>query len=304
MAKITAKIRVGDYSSSDNSFDIKFQLRPATENGPEFTFSFGPMLLCIPDETRFWLAGFGLSDEKIRQVQEEVLEWLHKPRARLGSTWYDLIWSRVELAIKIEKERRGKAEAERIAMEAPCLDWAMSALDELEDEPESVDRIIAIETAGLDEDTSTASSLIHPILAKKLAKMKTDHELLWHVHAANALPEPSDFEDLLYKLEDLAAKRQMLSTWHERETHPDYYETCDKVDDAREAILDHVEAMKQVPSATPAAPRSLPTAAIGKAVNVIHTHARRFLTPMSLREHDFLRSVIQEEIERVVGGVL
>ncbi len=134
MAKITAKIRVGDYSSSDNSFDIKFQLRPASENGPEFTFTFGLMLLCIPDETRFWLAGFGLSDQQIRQSQEEVLEWLHKPRTRLGGTWYDLIWGRIELAIKIEKERRGKAEAERILVAAPCLDWAMEALDELEAE--------------------------------------------------------------------------------------------------------------------------------------------------------------------------
>ncbi|MGO7353861.1 hypothetical protein ACCS66_03895 [Rhizobium ruizarguesonis] len=50
--------------------------------------------------------------------------------------------------------------------------------------------------------------------------------------------------------------------------------------------------------------RDIARQAIGKAVNVIHTHARRFLTPMSLREHNFLRSVIQEEVERVVGGVL
>ncbi|NEI64975.1 hypothetical protein [Rhizobium leguminosarum] len=47
-----------------------------------------------------------------------------------------------------------------------------------------------------------------------------------------------------------------------------------------------------------------PAKAIDKAVNVIHTHARRFLTPMSLREHDILRSIIQDEIEKVVGGVL
>ncbi|UFW65810.1 hypothetical protein RlegWSM1455_07245 [Rhizobium laguerreae] len=48
----------------------------------------------------------------------------------------------------------------------------------------------------------------------------------------------------------------------------------------------------------------LPTEAIDKAVNTIHTHTRRFLTPMSLREHDFLRSIIQQEIEKVVGGML
>jgi len=33
-------------------------------------------------------------------------------------------------------------------------------------------------------------------------------------------------------------------------------------------------------------------------------NAIRFLTTMSVREHDFLPSIIQEEIGKVVGGVL
>jgi hypothetical protein len=42
---------------------------------------------------------------------------------------------------------------------------------------------------------------------------------------------------------------------------------------------------------------------IDGAVDAIHKTAIRFMTPSTMREHDFLRSVIQEEIEKVVAGV-
>ncbi|WP_172717292.1 hypothetical protein [Neorhizobium sp. T6_25] len=51
-------------------------------------------------------------------------------------------------------------------------------------------------------------------------------------------------------------------------------------------------------------PRSTPAASIEDAVTSIHRHVRRFMSPATPREHDFLRAIIQEEIERVVGGVL
>ncbi|MGX9991589.1 hypothetical protein ACS4RR_020900 [Rhizobium sp. Z1P35] len=166
------------------------------------------------------------------------------------------------------------------------------------------ERITEMEAAGFGEEAVEPSSLIHPKLAKKLAKMKADYELVQQVQAAEPLPEPSNFEDLLEKFKDLVGEHYEPLSWPAQKTFKDHQREVDEIEAARRAILDHVEAMKQIPAAPVVAPPSLPTGAIGKAVNVIHTHARRFLTPMSLREHDFLRSVIQEEIEKVVGGVL
>ncbi|WP_288430158.1 hypothetical protein [uncultured Agrobacterium sp.] len=84
---------------------------------------------------------------------------------------------------------------------------------------------------------------------------------------------------------------------------PTYFSTIAEIE-LRNAKAEAISAELAVKEALFQARRKIAEAATEKAVNVIQDHARRFLTPMSMREHDFLRRVIQEEIERVVGGVL
>lgn len=250
--------------------------------GLEFSLIYDEHSFRLTEDTLFCLSGLGIDTDL---VIGEGLEWLLTSRKNFGGwSWDNVLWRRVEVgmqadatAVAAEKDRRGKAGAERVIAEAPPLDWAMEA-------------------AGLGEVAPTGPSVVHAVLAEKMAKMKTDHELLWHFQSAKTLPEPSDLDDLLYKFEDLTTERQKLSTLHERESHPDYYDTCDKIDDARQVI--HVEAMRQAPPAPVVAPASLPNEAIGKAVHAIHTHLRRFMTPASMREHDFLRSIIKQKVEK------
>jgi hypothetical protein len=70
------------------------------------------------------------------------------------------------------------------------------------------------------------------------------------------------------------------------------------------ATVDRSQRDRNADEARYQARRQVAEARTEQAVNTIHTQARRFTKPMTLREHDFLRSVIQEEIEKVVGGVL
>lgn len=271
MAKqITAKIRVGEYSSSENSFEIKFQLRPAFDVGPEFTFTFGPMLLVIPDDARFWLVGLGLSDHQIEQAHEEVLAWLHKFRTHLGGSWFDLLHGRVELAIKIENERHPEAITERIAVEAPCLNSAMPVTQEL------IEELIACPLPNEDSSTNTAArrpieATIDPTAVMKAVGLGEEPQII-HIEVAETLPDHDDASSLA---------------------------------EADQSGLKEIKLKAGVHSELAFSPPRLPTAAIDNAVEEIHVHMRRFLDGrMSMREHNFIRGIIEEEIVKVVCGVL
>jgi hypothetical protein len=242
-----------------------------------------------------------------------------------------MLWRRIELDMQcdaianslqqeIEKERRGKAAAERLIVEAPCLDWAMSVtaeLDRLEDESHDVtesdvaEKVKALEAAGLGEASSSWKVSIAGEVDEELS---TSLGSFMALHVDDPYydddPQPSSMAAQLieFELAVMAFVRSFNAT--------DEAEAIKAVNRARQTILireaqrpynapaDSTQQSRADNEARYQYRRKIAEARTEQAVNVIHTHARRFLTPMSLREHDFLRSVIQEEIEKVVGGVL
>ncbi|NTI03159.1 hypothetical protein G6K88_14135 [Agrobacterium rhizogenes] len=261
MAKFTKKIRIAEYDVLKNEFKISFQLAGSADL--QFTSTFTcPGHIGFDGRAEQELDMLGFSDADIEQIVEEIFNWIEKPRKDLDGLSYGYTMrTRFDAAKRLKKERRGKAEAERIVVEAPCLDWAMSVTEELVDEPTVV--------VGGDHSCSPVG-----IFSDAVYRLANDATQLY-VDAAR----------------DRIAAMEVVGFGEESVR-------------ANINVVETVPDLEDAPSLSEFGGPDLPTKAIDKAVNAIHTHFRRFMTPASLREHDFLRSIIQEEIERVVGGVL
>ncbi|CDN46853.1 hypothetical protein [Neorhizobium galegae] len=456
MAKFTKKIRIKEYEVLNNQFILTFRLSGYADQlafGAEFNSKSTVLLEYEAEEA---LYGFGFLDADLDQIISELVDWLQKPRKNLdGLSHAHTMRSRFEVTERLEAERRGKAAAERIAMEAPCLDWAMSVTEELVDEPAIVagaDVQASSQTKALDDflsadkrsedaakfirahftkdfnsicdrdlklgrDTvrevadATRDMLINPVQEmEELAASLTDgfisreqaaermgvdlkciarrgeadidemnaadraradapagifystfpgwmdvtppdsegsadteaqHAVEATSNRISAMETAGLGEEPVHPLEEIAAFNKAVNVgspspttetaatnawvplsarpysgksylydlvWNtrfhltraesltRRRHHNKASEAFENLDAAFGKLCDYVDYFEK--------PQALPTAEIDKAVNAIHTQARRFVKPMTLREHDFLRDVIREEIEKVVGGVL
>ncbi|MGO4566082.1 hypothetical protein AB4Z52_13625 [Rhizobium sp. 2YAF20] len=358
MAKITSKIRVGDYSVSENKFDIHFQLRPASVGGPEFTLIYNEKLLSMPDETRFWLGGLGLTLDDMHDAFDEVLEWLDRPRAKFGGQSSDqMMWRRIELTIQsvgaheaAEKERRGKVEAERIIIAAPGLDWAMSAVDELEGEiavvggdvqknDETV--TVTLKFGGIEAPATMSQSEFENLTSCDWATPKrrsyTVQEIEELVEAVAGkeiklarnlglnVDEPGVIEKMQQSYSEARATA-MIGAMEAGSFGEDAPQDPDKpiIDMimgrlSRELgiLAEKVKPTQEIGMRTAIraglvkydreraqARKTIIDEAVNKAVGAIHEQVRRFVSPMSYREHQFLRDVVRDEIAKVVGSSL
>ena len=221
--KITTKFKIAHYDLPDNKFLISFQLAPGGKHDLVFTAEFAEDGFCFEGDTQTQLEMLGLTYGDLEAVLDEIGLWLSKPQAKLGNiSPVELMSTRIQTVIAaarlretIEAQNRCKAEAERIVMAAPCMDWAMSALDQLE-------AAAKVTTAGLDV---------------QITGVTAPHG--WEIAMATPRKAAKVYKD-----------------------------------------------------------------AIDDAVDAIHKTAIRFMSPSTMREHNFLRAVIQEEIEEVVGSVL
>ncbi|MBX5160420.1 hypothetical protein HJB89_25380 [Rhizobium sp. NZLR8] len=338
MAKLTKKVRIVGYDVFKNEFQISFKLAGYADHlGFVSTYTYpGKYGFAGNGEEDLDLLGFHADD--IQQIIQEIFDWVEKPRKSLGGSAHSyMMHSRFDMTTCLEAERRGRAEASRIAVEAPCLDWAMSISEEIEREdaaakageklkefrdaggrwtaPERGDidpmKAVDLEAAGLGEESSRWDVSIE---GKVNEELSTSLGSFMALHADDTYfdtePKAVDLEAQLIEFElAVMAYVRSFNTSDEREA-------IQTVNQARQTILNRdAQRPKIVPlnrsqqsqavdEAQYQARRRITDDATDKAVNTIHTHARRFLTPMSLREHDFLRAIIQEEIEKVVGGVL
>ncbi|ARQ58941.1 hypothetical protein Kim5_CH02898 [Rhizobium sp. Kim5] len=356
MAKITKKIRIKEYDVLNNEFKITFQLAGFADHlkfVSTFTYP-GQYGFDGNGELELTMLGFNAGD--IEQIVEEIFNWVEKPRkSQDGLSHGYTMRSRFEVTDRLEQERRGKAEAERIIVAAPPLDWAMSALEEMEDEPQIVvgadvqahkaagrisgavalfkpegsDEFIKLGDVSSQTITYADGVTVTQFFDKDIAEV-IDEELDKHKHPIRAMqaaaerisametaglgeesakfvvPEgfeceepnyPADpLDKLLDDFEDAIVAGQRQTWGIDKVSDQDYRATQNEGQRAVRAICGYVDALRT--------PNPLPTEAIENAVTSIHKHVRRFMTPATPREHDFLRSIIQEEIEKVVGGVL
>ncbi|TAW65415.1 hypothetical protein ELI15_14065 [Rhizobium ruizarguesonis] len=378
MAKLTKKIRIDGYDVHKNEFKISFQLAGYNDHLTFVSTYAAPGKYDFSGNDEQELTMVGLNADDIQQIIEEIFAWVEKPRKSLdGQSHGYMMHSRFDVTQRLEKERRAKAAVERIQVEAPCLDWAMSVTEELVDEPiVVVDSevqepskgktsskadgtysfftqngtfvIQRYENGRLVEETSEAWILPieppqhtplgtffstplnddSPAAKAMRAGMETARQAMEATglgeEPVSVLDEIVAFQDAVKIGSPQSVKAPVFAVYQdwgsnriasaeftglgEEAQSPSledctYFPTIAEIE-LRKAKAEAISAELAVKEALFQARRKIAEAATEKAVNVIHTHARRFLTPMSLREHDFLRSIIQEEIERVVGGVL
>ncbi|TCA41711.1 hypothetical protein E0J16_34040 [Rhizobium pisi] len=289
MAKITKKIRIAEYDVIENEFKITFQLAGYADILPFVAVVTKGSVVLLDQDADELITGLGFPDSDIEQMISELVEWLEKPRKSLGGFPHiHTMRSRFEVAKRLEDERRGKAETERIVVEAPCLDWAMSAPDELERDAASElawDKIKDTEWVapqhGMPTSTERDASATQMagMVAPGLGEKPT-------VKACN-----TNFVSLSTLLDNLEAAA------HRSTNMPSPSDRLREIQPHRIAIFERfARADEQA--------RGIAFQAIDGAVSAIHTQAIRFLTPMSYREHEFFRDVVREEIEKVIGGVL
>ncbi|MBY3363772.1 hypothetical protein [Rhizobium laguerreae] len=294
MAKLTAKIRISKYDVLNSQFKMCFQLFGYRDQLMFDVAYDRDCCLTFNSDTEYALTGLGYQDSDLDGMAAEIQQWIEKPRKNLdGLSHGYTMRSRFEVTERLKQERRGK-EVERIIMAAPALDWAMSALDEMEANDAIVESLEALTNGParsvepLKPEPSVLSKAVvvgsPPVTKATIAAME----------AVGLGERPTEDDDRI-SLDLVVGDRFMSASTAKSDA---------KVLTDLTRWAPRQEGLPGGRATAPTAIRQLPTEAIDKAVNVIHTHARRFLTPMSLREHDFLRLVIQEEIERVVGGVL
>lgn len=140
--KITTKIKIANYDLSNNTFLISFQLAPGVENDLALTAEYDAGGFGLSLDTENYLSLLGYCEGEKVDIFDELKAWAWRSRAKLGGQSYgDIMYTRITEVItaarlrgSAEKTHRGKAEAERIVMEAPVMDWAMSCLERLEAE--------------------------------------------------------------------------------------------------------------------------------------------------------------------------
>ncbi len=349
MAKLTKKIRTVGYDVLKNEFHISFKLADITADHLSFVSTYTyPGRYGFAGSGEQELEMLGLDADHIQQIVEEIFNWMEKPRKALGSLSHGYTMrSRFDATKRLEVERRGKHAAERIIAEAPPLDWAMSVLDELVDEPAVVggaddSRLIHIniQTYGhakalddlLSADTRSeaAAKFIRAHFTKDLNSI-CDRDLRIGRDTVREVAEATrdmlinpvqEMEELAASLTDGFISRQKNA---ERlgvdigNIYPRVSRELRRIEarvSAMEAaglgeepvcVSDPVDLQQQHEDAEEAKyqyRRKIAEDRTEKAVNSIHNHVRRFMAPASIREHDFLRSIIQQEIEKVVEGVL
>ncbi|MBA9034333.1 hypothetical protein [Rhizobium leguminosarum] len=296
MAKLTAKIRISKYDVLNSQFKMCFQLSGYHD---QLTFAVAydrDYCLTFSADTEYELMGLGYQDSDLDSMAAEIQQWIEKPRKNLdGRSHGYTMRSRFEVTERLKQERRGK-EVERIVMAAPALDWATSALDEMEANDAIVESLEALTNgpARSVEPLKPEPSVLDEIEALSKAVVvgspSVTKATIAAMEAVGLGERPTEDDDRI-SLNLVVGDRFMSASTAKSDAKV-------LTDLARWAPLQ--EGLPGEQSTALTGIRQLPTEAIDKAVNVIHTHARRFLTPMSLREHDFLRLVIQEEIERVV----
>ncbi|NEI64974.1 hypothetical protein [Rhizobium leguminosarum] len=160
--KLTRNIRISEYDVLNNQFNLTFQLA-----GYDDKLTFGAVFdkkstVFLEYDAEDRLYGLGFPSADLDQMIAEIVGWLQKPRKHLGDLSHSYtLQTRFEVTERLEAERRGKAEAERIIAAAPPLDWARSVTEEMEDEPNHVtgnavaEKVKALEAAGLGEDSSS-----------------------------------------------------------------------------------------------------------------------------------------------------
>ncbi|TAY50954.1 hypothetical protein [Rhizobium leguminosarum] len=378
MAKITKKIRLEEYDVLNNEFKITFQLADY-DNGPKLTCAFDSQsYINLSVDTSDYLNIVGILTICRMEIVHELYSWVDKPRKSLGGLSHrHIMQSRFEVTERLEQERRGAAEAERIIAAAPPLDWAMLALDELERDGTSesawdkikdaewvapergmltsterdavASQIAAMVAAGLGEKPTveacntnfvSLSRLLDNDIAEFIGEELDKHKhpiraiqaaVDWIVAMETAglgeepakaeVPDdwevptderPTMFVDALNAVlprlvDDVGANLGYLFKWpplgfddrNLKDAFRQTFEDAFKIASPGRSQLSRAED-----EARYQARRKIAEDATDNAVNAIHTQARRFTDGMTMREHDFLRSVIQEEIEKVVGGVL
>jgi len=302
MAKLTKKIRIAEYDVLANLFKITFQLSGDNEFF-HLEVTYDQRRDIHPTSyTSDTFDMLGFSSVKIEDILGEIFDWMEWPRKRLGGLSYGYTMrSRLDLAENAGKERRRKAAVERIQVEAPCLDWAMSVTEEFVDRlklpVEAIkaveDRIAAMEATGIGEKTP---------------EVETPEG--WEVAPADN--RPSMFVDALNAVLPRLVDEVGANLGHLFELQPLDFDKRNLIDAFRQsfqdafkiATVDRPQRERNTDEARYLYRRKIAEERTEKAVNSIHTQARRFTKPMSLREHDFLRAVVQEEIEKVLEGVL
>lgn len=344
MAKLTKHIRLVEYNITSNQFEIGFHFKGDNELfGLRVTYDFDRDIIPTnyTAET-FDMLGFSTSD--VDNILGEIFDWMNQPRARLADQSYgDLMRTRIDLTKRIEKERRAKVAVERIVAEAPPLDWAMSIYQEIERQDDAVeagDKLKQFRAAGgrwvtpergsltLPHYFSTRLNDESPATKALQQSMKSVGERIAAMEAVGFGEEPAKVEvpagwevappderptifidalnAVIPKLVDevrcitgmpftgYSGEKQALTDAFRRTFDGAFkIATADRPQrdrDAEETRYQHL--------------RKIADERTEHAVTSIHKQVRRFMAPASMREHDFLRSIIQEEIENVVEGVL
>ncbi|NEK19927.1 hypothetical protein [Rhizobium leguminosarum] len=287
MANITKKIRIEEYDVLNNEFIISFQLAP---NGVKFDAVYDSRkFLDLREAASRDLLGLGYTDHAICMIIDEIFEWMEKPRKSLdGLSHGYTMRSGFEVIERLEQERRGKVEAERIIAAAPPLDWAMSALDELERDAASEsewDKIKEAEWGAPKPGMPTSTE--RDALASQMAGMVAPG--LGEKPTVKACS--TNFVSLSTLLDNLEAAA------HRSANMPSPSDRLREIQPHRIAIFERFARADEQD-------RGIAYQAVDGAVSAIHTQAIRFLTPMSYREHEFFRHVVREEIAQVIVGVL
>ena len=312
MGKLTKKIRIKEYDVIENEFKISFQLAGYVDDLPlegVVTSRSCRSVVLIEGDTDELLMGLGFSDDHIGQMVSELLEWLDKSRKSLGGhSHIQTIQSRFEVVESLKEDRRAKAAVERIQIEAPSLDWAMSVTKELVDEHAvPVGSYKQSSSDGPDATGTFAFMAPNRPAVTTTCKYGTPayetSDIAWIAPERGSIDQPhhnpfGTFFSTPLKGDSAAAKSMRSGM----ETAITAMEAAGLGEEP--ATVDWVQATRDAEDNRYQYRRKVAEARTDAAIDTIHTHARRFTTPMSLREHDFLRSIIQEEIERVIEGLL
>ncbi len=327
MAKITSKIKIADYDIVNNRFNLSFQLAPGVKNDLIFIANYGKEGLRLDLDSEETLGMLGFTDTALERVLDEIVSWLSKSQVKLGNVSPGgLMNARIETVTETSDPHnaRGKTEAQRIAMEAPCLDWAMSAVGEMESLFETGDVVFTVPLREPDATINDACVVIWANLTNDFSQVsdgiiKRGYETICHiadgyrsqcinpVHEAQkaigklklmeaAILDEAPARELDAPIIDYVMGRMSLGLGVLAEKIRPEQEIC-----MREAIRAGLK-LKPIPASV--RPTPLPVDAIQSATDTIHRDLLRFFEPLTFREHDFVRAIIKEEIERVVGGVL
>jgi hypothetical protein len=300
MAQIIKNIKIGDRKLKTNEFQLTFQLAGSSKFAHRFVAHYSKNRIYLPETTASSLSDVGIED--LTKVSVELSSWTFKPRRSLAGETPGQMMQR-EIAIsdaaaedrikmkrdyrsRVEAERQGKAEAERVAVEAPCFDWAMSVTEELVDE-ENVIR------AAMNADSVHSS----------LSPFEELEVISRAIQAGYGIPPRGSETSLFFATYPDWTLEKRIKAVDEHITSMEAVGFGEEPVQAK-ATVDPSEQSRLEDEICYQYRKKIAEDRTELAVNAIHSQARRFTKLMTLKEHDFLRDVIREEIEKVVGGVL